>query len=93
MFCLVTRLLDIGEYPALDVGRTSEHDHRAAPGRPADGRRPGDAHQAGIFLIAAGAFCGSLSRQVPRTGLNVRVVGVVLILAGVLGLLPRLARW
>ena len=28
----------------------------------------------------------------PRTGLNVRVVDVVLILAGVLGLPPRLAR-
>ena len=45
-----------------------------------------------IKRLANAKFDESIEVHI-RTGLNVRVVGVVLILAGVLGLLPRLARW
>ncbi len=64
---------------------------RRQVGRPAGGRamRTGT----GIFLIAAGAVLRFAVAAGSPHGLNVHVVGYVLILAGVLGLLlPRLTR-
>lgn len=64
---------------------------RRQGGRPAVGRamRTGT----GIFLIAAGAVLRIAVAAGSPHGVNVHIVGVVLILAGVLGLLlPLLAR-
>jgi hypothetical protein len=66
------------------------------PGQP--GRQPTAGQRAmttgtGIFLIAAGAVLRFALAAGSPHGLNVHIVGVILILAGVLGLLlPRLAR-
>ena len=46
----------------------------------------------GIFLIAAGAVLRFAVAAGSPHGLNVQVVGVVLILAGALGLLPTKGR-
>jgi hypothetical protein len=71
-----------------------------APGQPGDppgqapaARRPAMRTGTGIFLITAGAILLFALRSGSPHWLNLQVVGVILILAGGLGLLlPRLAR-
>ena len=64
----------------------------APPGPPAAGARRGMRTGTGIFLITAGAILRFALAAGSPHGLNVHVVGVILILAGLLGLLlPRLA--
>jgi hypothetical protein len=64
----------------------------APPGQPAAGARRGMGTGTGIFLITAGAVLRFALGAGSPHGLNVHVVGVILMLAGLLGLLlPRLA--
>jgi hypothetical protein len=71
-----------------------------APGQPGDerdqpppARRPAMRTGTGIFLLTAGAILLFALRSGSPHWLNLQVVGVILILAGGLGLLlPRLAR-
>jgi hypothetical protein len=71
-----------------------------APGQPGDEfvepppiRRPAMRTGTGIFLITVGAILLFALRSGSPHWLNLQIVGVILILAGVLGLtLPRLAR-
>jgi hypothetical protein len=59
---------------------------------PADGRRAMRT-STGIFLITAGAILRFALAGGPPHGLNIHIVGVILILADALGLLlPQLAR-
>jgi hypothetical protein len=63
------------------------------PGQPARGARRGMRAGAGIFFITAGAVLRFAFAVGSPPGLNVHIVGVILMLAGVAGLLlPRLAR-
>jgi hypothetical protein len=65
----------------------------ARPGQPTAGARRGMRTGTGIFLITAGAILRFALAAGSPHGLNVHVVGVILILAGLLGLLlPPLAR-
>ena len=65
----------------------------ARAGQPAAGARRGMRTGTGIFLITAGAILRFALAAGSPHGLNVHVVGVILILAGLLGLLlPPLAR-
>ena len=65
---------------------------QAQPGPPAAGARRGMRTGTGIFLITAGAILRFALAAGSPHGLNVHVVGVILMLAGLLGLLlPRLA--
>lgn len=65
----------------------------APPGQPTAGARRGMRTGTGIFLIAAGAILRFALGAGSPHGLNVHIVGVILILAGLLGLLlPPLAR-
>jgi hypothetical protein len=62
------------------------------PGQPAAGGRRGMRTGTGIFLITAGAALRFALAAGSPHGLNVHIVGVILMLAGVAGLLlPRLA--
>jgi hypothetical protein len=71
-----------------------------APGQPGDqtgppppARRPAMRTGTGIFLLTAGAILLFALRSGSPHWLNLQIVGVILILAGGLGLLlPRLAR-
>jgi hypothetical protein len=64
----------------------------APAGQPGAGARRGMRTGTGIFLITAGAILRFALAAGSPHGLNVHVVGVILILAGLLGLLlPRLA--
>ena len=71
-----------------------------APGQPGDqrdqpppARRPAMRTGTGIFLLTAGAILLFALRSGSPHWLNLHIVGVILILAGLLGLLlPRLAR-
>jgi hypothetical protein len=63
------------------------------PGQPSPARRPAMRPGTGIFLITVGAILLFALRSGSPHWLNLQVVGVILILAGGLGLLlPRLAR-
>jgi len=63
------------------------------PGTPRPGARPAMRTGTGIFLITAGAVLVFALRAGSPHWLNLQIVGVILILAGALGmLLPRLAR-
>ena len=63
------------------------------PGPPPAGGRRGMRTGTGIFLLTAGAILRFALAAGSPHGLNVHTVGVILILAGALGLLlPRLAR-
>jgi hypothetical protein len=65
----------------------------APPGQPAAGARRGMRTGTGIFLITAGAILRFALAAGSPHGLNLHIVGVILILAGLLGLLlPPLAR-
>jgi hypothetical protein len=65
---------------------------RQPPGGPAGGRRAMSTGT-GIFLIAAGAILRFALAAGSPHGMNLHVVGVILILSGALGLtLPQLAR-
>jgi hypothetical protein len=62
-------------------------------GQPPPAGRPGMRTSTGIFLITVGAILLFALRSGSPHWLNLHVVGLILILAGVLGLmLPRLAR-
>src|SRR6478672_10527329 len=64
----------------------------APPAQPRPDGRRGMRTGTGIFLITAGAILRFALAAGSPHGLNVHVVGVILILAGLLGLLlPRLA--
>jgi hypothetical protein len=66
---------------------------RGQPGEPAAGPKRGMRTGTGIFLIATGAILRFALAAGSPYGLNVHVVGVILMLAGLLGLLlPPLAR-
>jgi hypothetical protein len=63
------------------------------PGQPPPAARPAMRTGTGIFLLTAGAILLFALRSGSPHWLNLQVVGVILILAGGLGLLlPRLAR-
>lgn len=65
----------------------------ARPARPLARRRRAMGTGVGIFLIAAGAILRFAITAGSPGGLNVHIVGIILILAGVLGLLlPASAR-
>jgi len=62
-------------------------------GQPSPARRPAMRTGTGIFLLTAGAILLFALRSGSPHWLNLQIVGVILILAGGLGLtLPRLAR-
>jgi hypothetical protein len=66
---------------------------RGQPGEPAAGARRGMRTGTGIFLITAGAVLRFALAAGSPHGLNLHIAGVILILAGLLGLLlPPLAR-
>jgi hypothetical protein len=65
---------------------------RAGLGQPTDGRRVMGA-AAGIALIAIGAILRFVVTAGTPHGLNVQAVGVVLMLAGLLGLMLSLLVW
>jgi len=69
------------------AGRTGE---RADPAR---GQPAGDGHGRAITLIAAGAILRFAVATISTHGLNLHVVGIILMLAGVLGLLVSLLVW
>jgi hypothetical protein len=63
------------------------------PGQPSPAGRPSMRTGTGIFLITAGAILLFALRSGSPHWLNLQIVGLILILAGGLGmLLPRLAR-
>jgi hypothetical protein len=62
------------------------------PGQPPAGGRHAMSAGMGIALITVGAVLRFAVSAGSPHGVNVHMVGVILILAGVLGLLPRLAR-
>jgi hypothetical protein len=63
------------------------------PGQPPPANRPAMRTGTGIFLITAGAILLFALKSGTPHWLNLQIVGVILILAGGLGLtLPRLAR-
>ena len=65
----------------------------AQPGQPAPGARRGMRTGTGIFLITTGAILRFALAAGSPHGLNLHIVGVILMLAGLLGLLlPPLAR-
>src|SRR5512140_1186354 len=65
----------------------------APPGQPVAGARRGMRTGTGIFLITAGAVLRFALAAGSPHGLNVHIVGVILMLAGLLGLLlPPLAQ-
>jgi hypothetical protein len=65
----------------------------ARPGQPAAGARRDMRTGTGIFLITVGAILRFALAAASPHGLNVHVVGVILMLAGLLGLLlPPLVR-
>jgi hypothetical protein len=66
---------------------------RSQPGEPAAGARRGMRTGTGIFLITAGAVLRFALAAGSPHGLNLHTAGVILMLAGLLGLLlPPLAR-
>ena len=65
----------------------------AQPGQPAPGARRGMRTGTGIFLITTGAILRFALAAGSPHGLNLHIAGVILVLAGLLGLLlPPLAR-